>query len=157
LKEGGDKYMSLLPAIDISASGMSAQRMRMNVIANNIANVNTTRTEKGGPYRRQVVVFKPKGREFRYYLPPFARGEIPQNQIGTGVRIERIVEDMSPLVMRYDPHHPDANAEGYVAMPNVNIVTEMVDIIDATRAYEANVAVIESAKNMALKALNIIT
>ena len=149
--------MGLLSAMDISASGMTAQRMRMNVIANNIANVNTTRTEKGGPYRRQTVVMRPKGRDFRYYLAPFKRGEIPENQIGTGVRIETILEDQSPLTMRYDPSHPDANAEGYVAMPNVNAVTEMVDMIDATRAYEANVSVIEAAKNMAMKALSIIT
>ena len=123
---------------------------------NNIANVNTTRTEKGGPYRRQTVVMSPKGRDFRYYLEPFARNEIPRDQIGTGVRIDGVIEDQSPLVMKYDPAHPDSNAEGYVAMPNVNTVVEMVDMIDATRAYEANVSVIESAKSMALKAMSII-
>ena len=149
--------MGLLSAIDVSASGMSAQRMRMNVIANNISNVNTTRTEKGGPYRRQVVVMEPKGREFQYYLPPYAKAELPHNQIGSGVRIVGVEEDMSSPVMRYDPHHPDANAEGYVAMPNVNVVTEMVDMIDATRAYEANVAVIEAAKNMAMRSINILS
>ena len=149
--------MGLLSAIDICASGMSAQRMRMNVIANNIANVNTTRTETGGPYRRQVVVMEPKGREFRYYLPPFTNGgEVPKDQIGSGVRIVSVEDDQSPLVMKYDPSHPDANAEGYVAMPNVNVVMEMVDMVDATRAYEANVSVVESAKSMAMRSLSIL-
>ena len=115
--------MGLLGMMDVSASGMSAQRMRMNVISNNIANVNTTRTEKGGAYRRQVVVMEPKGRDFRWYLAPYKRLEIPKDQIGTGVRITGIVEDVSPLKMKYDPYHPDANAEGYVATPNVTKVS----------------------------------
>ncbi|MDA8233850.1 MAG: flagellar basal body rod protein FlgC [Clostridia bacterium] len=144
--------MSLFQAINTSASGLTAQRLRMDVISNNLANVNTTRTQSGEAYRRQMVVFQERQGQASF-------GSILQEAIhqypGKGVRVMGIVKDNSPLKMVYNPEHPDANAEGYVRMPNVNTVTEMVDMISATRAYEANVTAVNSAKNMALKALEI--
>ena len=143
--------MPLFPSIEIAASGLTAQRLRLDVIANNIANVNTTRTPEGGPYRRQQLIFAPRTPK-QSFIPPKKE---PSEKIGEGVRVLGIRQDPSPLRMVYDPTHPDANAQGYVAYPNVNTVTEMVDMISATRAYEANVAVINSAKSMAYKALEI--
>lgn len=142
--------MGMFGAIDAAASGLTAERLRMDVISNNIANVNTTRTAEGGAYRRQVVVFEPRENEetFAQILSKKASG-------GNGVRVVGINKDNSPTHQVYDPAHPDANKEGYVEMPNVNIVTEMVDMITATRAYEANVTTINAAKSMALKALEI--
>ncbi len=143
--------MRFLNTVDISASGMTAQRLRMDVIANNLANVNTTRTPKGGPYRRQVVIFEsrtPSSRSFRDLFNAYIEGE-------AGVRVKAIREDTSPFKRVYDPGNPDADEDGYVNLPNVNVVSEMVDMISATRAYEANVSVIEATKNMAMKALEI--
>lgn len=137
-------------AIDAAASGLTAERLRMDVISNNIANVNTTRTAEGGAYRRQVVVFEPRAKE-----SSFAQILSKQVDTGNGVRVVGINKDSSPTHQVYDPAHPDANKDGYVEMPNVNIVTEMVDMITATRAYEANVTTINAAKSMALKALEI--
>ena len=136
----------------ISASALTAQRLRMDIIADNIANVNTTRTEDGGPYRRKIPVFKErKQASFRniYYRSMLDRNE------NNGVMVSEIAEDKTPFKMVYRPEHPDANEDGYVAMPNVNVTTEMVDMIDASRAYEANVTALNTAKNMALKALEI--
>lgn len=131
--------MSLWSSIDASASGLTAQRLRMEVISNNIANVNTTRTPDGGPFRRKIVLFAPILKM-------------------KGVRVVGIMNDnteKNPLRLKYDPSHPDANEQGYVLMPNVNIVTEMVDMISATRAYQANVAAINAAKGMLQEALGI--
>jgi flagellar basal-body rod protein FlgC len=136
--------VGLFRVFDISASGMTAERLRMDTIANNLANANTTRTARGGPYRRQMVVFEERLAQASGY-----------GLRGNGVRVSRIVEDNDPPRLVYDPHHPDANEQGYVEMPNVNIVTEMVDMITASRAYEANVAALNAAKAMALKALDI--
>ncbi|MCF6097084.1 flagellar basal body rod protein FlgC [Thermovorax subterraneus] len=144
--------MSIFRAMEISASGLTAQRLRMDVISNNIANVNTTRTEQGGPYRRKRVIFQEKRSE-----PNFR--ELLQNTLlnatGEGVRVVAIEEDNAPFRLVYDPSHPDADEDGYVRMPNVNIVTEMVDMISATRSYEANVTAINSVKSMISKALEI--
>lgn len=137
-------------AIDASASGMTAERLRMDVISNNIANVNTTRTEEGGPYRRQVPIFQSRSGQ-----NSFSQILSQQMDTGSGVRVTGIVKDNSPTRRVYDPSHPDANKDGYVEMPNVNIVAEMVDMITATRAYEANVTSVNAAKNMAMKALEI--
>lgn len=144
--------MSFLNSIDISASGLTAQRLRLDVISQNIANVNTTRTENGGPYRRKAVIFEAKnqGQQFAQVL-----SDSRQAQGKGGVRVSRIEEDNSPFVMRHDPGHPDANEEGYVAMPNVNIVAEMVNMISASRSYEANVTAMNAMKSMAVKALEI--
>ncbi|MHB8170483.1 MAG: flagellar basal body rod protein FlgC [Thermincolia bacterium] len=144
--------MSLFQAINTSASGLTAQRLRLDVISNNLANVNTTRTPNGEPYRRQMVIFQE--RQGQRSFGSMLQEAIHQNS-GKGVRVASIVKDNSPLKMIYNPEHPDANPDGYVRMPNVNTVTEMVDMISATRAYEANVTAVNSAKNMALKALEI--
>jgi flagellar basal-body rod protein FlgC len=145
--------MGIFDAIDISASGLTAERLRMDVIANNIANVNTTRTAEGGPYRRQRLIFTPRNNDVIFTIP-FSGGNIKQF-VGKGVKVLGIEKDNSPLKLVYDPGHPDANKQGYVAYPNVNIVNEMVDMITATRAYEANVSVIRSEKNIVMKALEI--
>lgn len=142
--------MGMFDAINSAASGLSAERLRMDVISNNIANVNTTRTAAGGAYRRQVVVFEPRAGQ-----ASFAQILSDQLESGQGVRAVGITADQSPLRNVYDPGHPDANAEGYVQMPNVNVVAEMVDMITATRAYEANVTSVNAAKNMAMQALEI--
>ncbi|MFA5881230.1 MAG: flagellar basal body rod protein FlgC [Eubacteriales bacterium] len=145
--------MSLFNAIDISSSGLTAQRLRMDTISENIANVNTTRTPAGGPYRRKVVLFESRENENRF--AGVFNEALEQQKIGNGVRVVGIIEDSSPFKMQYDPNHPDADAQGYVRMPNVNIVTEMVNMISATRAYEANTTSIRASKDIALKALEI--
>jgi len=141
----------MFSSFNISASGMTAQRKRMDIISNNIANVDTTRTEEGGPYRRKMPVFKARGSK------PFSamlKDEIDFRQ-GNGVEISSIIEDTSPFQLIHNPNHPDANQDGFVEMPNVDITTEMVDMIDASRAYEANVTALNTFKSMAMKALEI--
>jgi len=147
--------MGYFDALDAAASGMSAQRLRMDVISQNIANINTTRTENGTPYRRKVVVFETRGskKPFSQLLSEASRRKYPQ--IASGVRVTRIVEDQSPYKLVYDPGHPDANEEGYVEMPNVDVVAEMINMISASRSYEANITSINTTKSMALKALDI--
>ena len=141
--------------IDASASGMTAERLRMDVISNNIANVNTTRTAAGGAYHRQYVVFEPRKANTQNFAQMLS-GEMTQSgpQAGDGVRAVGIESDNTLGSLVYDPGHPDANAQGYVEHSNVNIVTEMVDMITASRAYEANVTAINTAKSMASKALD---
>lgn len=143
--------MNFLDALHISSSGLSAQRVRMNVISSNLANANTTRTIKGGPYKRKDVVFAAQQGS-----GPFQNMLKPQNDSTLSeVRVVGIITDPRPPQLKYDPQHPDANKQGYVAMPNVNIVEEMVNMISATRSYEASVAAINATKSMALKALEI--
>lgn len=149
--------MSMFGGIDASASGLTAERLRMDVISNNIANANTTRTAEGGPYRRRYVVFEPRednATSFAGLLAATANSK-KKKKAGEGVRAVRIEDDDKPGPLVYDPGHPDANAQGYVARPNVNIVNEMVDMITASRAYEANTTAISSSKSMVLKALDI--
>lgn len=141
-------------AIDAAASGLTAERLRMDVISNNIANVNTTRSAEGGAYRRQMVVFAPRENQ-QSFAKVLSDKVGTGNGTGNGVRVVGITKDNSPTRQIYDPAHPDANKDGYVEMPNVNVVSEMVDMITATRAYEANVTTINAAKSMALKALEI--
>ncbi|HHW47993.1 MAG TPA: flagellar basal body rod protein FlgC [Clostridiaceae bacterium] len=145
--------MGFFSSLDISASGLTAQRLRMDTISQNIANINTTRTENGTPYRRRVVIFEERNADvpFSDYLTESSR----EKYIGKGVRVSRIVEDSTPFKRIYDPGHPDADENGYVLMPNVDIITEMVNMISATRAYEANVTSINTTKSMAMKALEI--
>jgi len=145
--------MSYFGALDAGASALTAQRLRMDIISQNIANANTTRTENGTPYRRRIVVFQEssQGRPFSEYLTSASK----ERYLTNGVKVSRIVEDSTPFKRVYDPGHPDADEEGYVEMPNVDIVTEMVNMISATRAYEANVTSINTTKSMALKALEI--
>jgi len=144
--------MGFFSALNSSASALTAQRLRMDIIAENIANVNTTRTENGTPYRRKTLIFEAQGDvPFSSYLSNASRQLIKSK----GVRVSRIVEDQTPFKMVYDPGHPDADENGIVQMPNVDVVTEMVNMISATRAYEANVTAINATKSMAEKALEI--
>lgn len=145
--------MGFLNAMDISASGLTAQRMRMDIISQNIANASVTRTADGTPYRRQVVMMaQQKNLAFSDCLN-LARTEAVT--IGRGVQVTGTATDMSDFTYDYDPEHPDANEEGYVAYPNVDELAEMVDMMAATRAYEANVTALNSVKAMATKALEI--
>jgi flagellar basal-body rod protein FlgC len=150
--------MGLYSSINTASSGLSAQRTRLDVISNNIANANTTRTPEGGPFRRSRVVFRPRVSQ-PYWKSPFLPGYL-DNGIGKGVRISEIGKDYdADLRLVYDPTHPDAiktgPREGYVEYPNVNIVNEMVDMISASRSYEANVAVINGSKSMFMRAMEI--
>ena len=147
------KDMSMFLGIDAAASGLTAERLRMDVISNNIANANTTRTAQGGAYHRRFVVFEPRevsGGAFSSFLQKAAN----KLQAGDGVRAVSIESDPSQGPLVYDPGHPDANAQGYVERPNVNIVAEMVDMITASRAYEANTTTVNAAKSMVTKALD---
>ena len=144
--------MALFQSFNISASGMTAQRFRTDIIAENIANVNTTSTESGGPYRRKIVTFQEKN------VTPFSEiySTSKNRAIGNGVKITKVTEDYeTDFIKEYDPANPDADADGYVSYPNVNTVTEMTNLIDATRAYEANATAFEASKSMALAGLNI--
>ncbi len=147
--------MGMFLGIDTSASGLTAERLRMDVISNNIANANTTRTENGGAYHRRYVVFSPRERHAESFEENLRKAIGSNQKIGEGVRAVSIVEDTEQGPLFYDPGHPDANEDGYVEKPNVNIVTEMVDMITAHRAYEANSTAINAAKAMALKTLEI--
>ncbi len=142
--------MSVFKTFRIAASGLTAERLRMDTIANNLANANTTRSVEGGPYKRQVPVFAPMLDQSIHGVP----NPIVGSQ-GQGVRVVGVVSDPSPPRLVFDPQHPDANEDGYVEMPNVHVVKEMVDLITATRAYEANVKALNSAKSMAQRALEI--
>lgn len=144
--------MGYFNSLDISASGLTAQRLRMDTISQNIANVNTTRTEDGTPYRRKVVVFEEKAPDtpFSQYL-----NESSKKLVGGGVRVTKVTEDNTAFKKVYDPGHPDADEEGYVELPNVDILTEMINMISATRSYEANVTSLNTSKSMAMKALEI--
>lgn len=143
--------MSLMSGMNVSASGMTAQRLRLDIISQNIANVNTTRDENGNVYRRKNVVFSEKDTS--------SFGNVLMKTAGTngnGVKVTEITEDTETEMRKvYDPSHPDADEDGYVTYPNVNIVQEMTDMIDATRSYEANVTAFNATKNMALKGLEV--
>jgi flagellar basal-body rod protein FlgC len=145
--------MGFFSALESSASALTAQRLRMDTISENLANVNTTRTEGGTPYRRKTVIFQEQNSNapFSSYLSKASSRYFA----GGGVRVSQIVEDQTPFKSIYDPGHPDADANGMVQMPNVDAVTEMVNMISATRAYEANVTAINATKSMASKALDI--
>ena len=155
--------MAFLNDFDISGYGLSAQRFRMNIISSNIANANTTRTSEGGPYQRREVVFKAmefdkalneelkNSSDFLEYENPLDDPflQTDANPAIMSVKVDKVVRDDSDFRLKYDPSHPDANEQGYVAYPNINPVIEMADLIEATRAYQANVAAFQSAKNMA--------
>ena len=150
--------MGIFTTINTAATGLTAQRTRLDVIANNIANVNTTRTTEGGPFRRSRVIFRPRVSQ-PYWRSPFLPTFLKE-QIGRGVRVVEVEKDYDAEVrLVYDPTHPDAiksgPRQGYVEYPNVNVVNEMVDMISASRAYEANVAIMNGSKSMFLKALEI--
>ncbi len=132
--------MGLISTLRVSSSGLSAERLRMDLIADNLANANTTRTPDGQPYRRKVAIFQPI---------------TPTPRMPGGVRVAQIAADSTPPRIVYEPGHPDADANGYVAYPNVDIVHEMVDLITASRAYEANIQAFNAAKNMFMRTIDI--
>ena len=145
--------MGLFDALNISGSGLSAERLRMDVTAENLANAQTRRGAGGGPYRRQLVVLQQAGG------PAFGNvlaGAMGAGARGGGVQVAGIVQDQTPDRLVYDPGHPDADAQGYVHLPAINPVTEMVDLITASRAYEANVTAMQAAKGMFSKTLEIL-
>ena len=139
--------MSYFSALDVSASGLSVQRARMDLISQNIANVNTTKTGDGTPYRRQTLSVSAEKNPFSNYFSE-AQGAIK-------AVINGVSQDQSDFERKYDPSNPDADADGYVLLPNVSIVEEMVDMISATRSYEANTTAMDASKNMAMQAINI--
>lgn len=165
--------MALFTAFDITATGLTAERYRMDTIAENIANANTTRTADGTPYRRKVVVFETQEtqqdrRSFGHVLSEVVgtgraqlnhdRNIVSDDLIGYGVKIPKISEDEeTPMNMVYDPSHPDADENGYVTYPNVNTITEMTNLIDANRAYEANATAFQASKSMATTGLSIMS
>jgi len=131
--------MSFYNIMNLSSTGMGAQRIRLTTISSNLANANTTRTEDGGPYKRKDVVFQ----------------QILEGKMSGGVQVVEVKEDEKPAMMKFQPDHPDANEEGYVAYPNVNPIEEMVNMLEASRSYEANAMVLQTAKQLALRTLEI--
>ena len=145
--------MAFLNGMNISASALTAQRMRLDVVSENIANVNTTRTEGGDPYKRKMVVFEPRQREgFQAVFDKTLNGKMRNQQ---GVQVSKIIEDTREFKMVYNPEHPDADDRGYVQMPNVDLLKETIDGMEASRAYEANVTAFNAIKTMAAKGLEI--
>lgn len=145
--------MSFLSSLSVSVSGMTAQRQRVNTISENIANANTTRTPQGGPYRRREVIFAAVANDRSFEQELLAQER--SLDTATQVKVVGIVQDDRPPILRYEPGHPDANEEGYVAMPNVNSMEEMVNLLEATRSYEANVAAFNASKSMWQSALDL--
>lgn len=144
--------MDFFSAMNISSSALSAERTRMNLISSNLANANTTKTPEGGPYKRKDAVFSataPQQSAFSRTLDGATAQQVRE------VQVSQIIEDKNPPKMQFDPNHPDADTQGFVAMPNVSVIEEMADMINATRVYEANVTAVQAAKNMALKTLEI--
>ncbi|WP_312647639.1 flagellar basal body rod protein FlgC [Aminipila sp.] len=154
--------MSFLSSMNISASALTAQRQRLDIISENVSNIDTTRTESGGPYRRKMVVFEDKAGDVSFkdslnnaIVERGANGRLVRRDYSPGVRVSDIVEDQSDLKTEYNPDHPDADANGYVKLPNVNMLEETMDSMSATRSYQANVTVLNAVKLMAQKALDI--
>jgi flagellar basal-body rod protein FlgC len=161
---------NFLNSFDISGYGLSAQRVRVNTISSNIANAQTTRTEEGGPYRRREVVFKAVDFNEQFnkalgsmtqsakYEDPLDEGDFGKkvNPAIMSVLVDKIVRDDKEFNMKYEPNHPDADANGYVAYPNINPVVEMADLVEATRSYQANVAAFQSAKEMANSSISLL-
>ncbi|KKE78367.1 flagellar basal body rod protein FlgC [Oceanobacillus caeni] len=148
--------MSIFDALNTSASALTAQRLRMDVVSSNIANAQTTRAkvnENGeyDPYRRKMVVLESDNRSFKQYLEKASRN----NNSSLGVKVSEIVEDEKPFKLEFNPNHPDADENGYVRLPNVDPLQEMVDLMSATRSYEANITAVNSSKSMLMKALEI--
>ena len=143
--------MNFIDALHTSASGLTAQRLRMNVVSSNLANSNTTRTAEGGPYKKKNIIFasQPLRTDFQNMVQSQLKGKL------TEVKVVGIVDDPRPPILKYDPQHPDADKNGNVSMPNINLIEEMVNMLSATRSYEANVTAVNATKKMAMKALEI--
>jgi flagellar basal-body rod protein FlgC len=143
--------MNFIDALRISASGLTAQRLRMDVVSSNLANSNTTRTPEGGPYKRKDVVFA--SQPLRGSFQDMMTSQISDNL--SEVKVAGIITDPSPPVLKYDPQHPDADENGYVSLPDISVIEEMVNMMSASRSYEANVTAVNATKRMARKALEI--
>ena len=141
--------MDILNSFKISSSALKAQSIRLNTISSNLANIETTSTPEGGPYKKKSVYFQSTPLSFKEQLNAQVKGNLQ------GVEVTKIIEDKTPAKKVYNPSHPDADKNGYVEMPNISVLEEMVDMMSATRSYQANVTAIKSAKRMALKALEI--
>jgi flagellar basal-body rod protein FlgC len=149
--------MGLFDALNISGSGLSAERLRMDVVAENLANAQTTKDASGQPYKRKEVVLQEVGGSgFGAALAGAMGSSASASAAGNGVQVAGVVQDSAPGKQVYDPSHPDANAQGYVTMPNVDSVTEMVDLITASRSYEADVTSMQTAKQMFTKTLDLL-
>ena len=147
--------MSMFSAFNINASGLTAQRYRMDIISENVANANTTRTADGTPYRRKVVTFTEKGGQTSFSRI-LGKAAYSHGYTGQGVKVDGVYKDYkTEMNMVYDPSHPDADENGYVTYPNVNIITEMTNLIDASRAYEANATAFNASKSIAMQGLEI--
>lgn len=147
--------MSMFSAFNINASGLTAQRYRMDIISENVANASTTRTADGTPYRRKVVTFEEKGGQTSF-SKVLGQAAYSHGYSGQGVKVRGVYRDYeTEMNMVYDPSHPDADENGYVIYPNVNIITEMTNLIDASRAYEANATAFNASKSMALQGLEL--
>lgn len=144
---------SFMDSLNISGSGLTAQKLRMTIVAQNLANASTTRTEAGGPYRRKLVVLSEKGNTADFSAA--LNASIGDRAPGGGVQVDAVIEDPDDFKVEYDPTHPDADANGYVMLPNVNTTEEIVDIMSASRLYEANVTAFNAMKEMITKALEI--
>jgi len=142
--------MDFFTSMDISGSALSAERTRMNLISSNLANVNSTRTAEGGPYKRKDAVFAASP------VPGSFGAALGKASAANQVAVTQVVEDQRPPRMQYEPGHPDADAQGYVAYPNVNVVEEMADMVTASRSYEANITAANAAKSMAMKTLELV-
>ncbi len=152
--------MNLFGMLEVSGSGMTAERQRAQVVVSNMANAQTTHTSQGGPYKRQLTVFRAQGQaEFprqMMMLASFDSGFAARHSGAAGVRVERVVPDNKPPVLRYEPGNPDADGKGYVAYPNVDPVEEMADLLGAVRAYELNASAVQAAKTMIQQSVNIL-
>ena len=142
--------MSFLDSLKIAGSALTAHRFRIDTVAQNLANINTTRTEDGTPYARKLVVLQERNASFANVL-----NKARKHRAGGGVEVQAVIESKDPFIPVYDPSHPDANADGYVMMPNVNTTEEQIALMAASRAYEANLTALNVVKTMAMKALEI--
>ncbi len=149
--------MSFLQSLNISGSGLTAQRLRMDIISENLTNIDTTRTQDGGPYRRKMVVFSSTNQSNTLFNKMLYNNinEINNSNTTRGVEVSEIIEDEEPFKLAYNPTHPDANEDGYVEMPNVDNLKETVDMMEAVRAYQSNITALNAIKQMASKALEI--
>ncbi|QSX07204.1 flagellar basal body rod protein FlgC [Sedimentibacter sp. zth1] len=151
--------MSFLQSMNISGSALTAQRLRMDIISENIANIDTTRTQKGGPYKRKMVVFESKDQTNTIFSQMLNNIKgidgIKDANTNKGVEVSGIIEDEEPFKLVYNPTHPDANEDGYVEMPNVDSLKETIDMMEVVRAYQSNITALNAIKEMASKALEI--
>jgi flagellar basal-body rod protein FlgC len=148
--------MNLFGMLDLSASALTAERQRAEVVASNMANAETTRTPEGGPYRRELVVFRARRMpQFPMMLASFSDGQLPL-RAARAVRVDQVLADPTPAIKRYQPGHPDADDKGYVAYPNINPVEEMTDLLGAVRSYELNASAVQAAKSMITQSLDIL-